>query len=192
MGEAADRRLRDYGTEDTVLTSEGTLPDIETLVIAGCAWAGLSVLAVALCTAAGRADGTSGGSQPRLLPVRKAAPPPLVADVGGLRAQLEAAARLLDSARLTVTVRHDGAETVLATTRAVALVHGSEPPSLTVPIVRRGHEVARLRAVRRQDARPFDAADRQLLEAVAARVSVTMEVADPSSAVSLGRHGAMA
>lgn len=170
------------------------MPDIQTLVIAGLAWAGLSVLAVALCAAAGRADGASGGPRKRQpVPVRRT-PPPLVADVGGVRAQLGAAAWLLDCTRLTVTVGRDDGEVVLATTRAVTLVHGgAPPPSLTVPILGAGGgEIARLRAVRRQDGPPFDAGDRQLLEAVAARLSAAMEVADPSRAVSLGRSGAMA
>ena len=80
------------------------MPDIETLVIAGVAWTSLSVLALALCHAAAGADRAPGRPHPKGVPQARPSTPPVVADVGGLRAQLRAAAGLLETAQLSVSI----------------------------------------------------------------------------------------
>lgn len=169
------------------------MPDMQTLVIAGAVWAMLGAFAFALCRAAARGEGVPAPG-PRAVPdgLPETGPPPVVADVGGLRAQLRAAAGLMETAQLSVTIDLGGTEAILATTRSVALVQPGDSPALTVPILRDGQQVARLRALRRHDQPPFDTTDRQLMEAVAARLSATMDVADPARTVPLDRSGAMA
>jgi hypothetical protein len=166
------------------------MPDVSTLMIAAGAWLLLLVLVWALCVAAGRADGDP---RQRAITVDPAVPrTTVVVDTGGLRAHLRAGATLIEAEQLTVTADVGGTDVVLASSRAVVEAVAGEWPELTEPVRLAGGAHATLRAVRRPGARPFDASDRLLVQALAARVSGSLAVTHPSKKANLTSPNALA
>jgi hypothetical protein len=167
------------------------MPDVSTLMLAAGAWLLLLVFVVALCTAAGRADG-----DPRRRAM--ATEPPVsrgtavVVDTGGLRAHLRAGATLIEAEQLTVTADVGGTEVVLASSRAVVEAAAGQWPELAAPVRLADGAHATLRAVRRPGARGFDESDRILVDALAARVSGSLAVAHPSTTTNLESPNALA
>jgi hypothetical protein len=152
------------------------VPDVSTLVIVGAGWGLLLVAVWALCAAAGRGDAEEGVTSAE---VRSA--PAVVADTGAIRAWLQDALGELDADGLTVTVRIDERDAVLASARPVVEAAPGRWPQLAVPVRVGGRTVAMLRAARRPGRPRFGAADMFALHALAARVAGAMESAQPSS-----------
>jgi hypothetical protein len=105
----------------------------------------------------------------------------LVVDTARLRAQLRAAADALGAEQLAVVVAAPGGPAVVAAARPLLEARAGERPALRAPISRGGREVAVLEALRRPGDAPFGAAQRALLDDLAARLGRTLEVADPAA-----------
>lgn len=167
------------------------MPEFSTLMIAVGGWLLLFAFVWALCAAAGRADAAGERAIPAT-PGRTTAAQPVVVDMGGIRAHLRAGATLIDAEQLTVTADVGGTEVVLASSRAVVEAIAGTWPELTAPVRLGSGAPATLRALRRPGSEPFDDADRALVDALAARVSGTLEIAHPSASANIVRRNALA